>query len=101
MPINTAAAIAATDVITASVASRMICRTRGFIHPPPPPNLPLEGGGTWLPPLQGEGWGGDGVVFGFGIAISLLRAPLPPGVEPDIFKVALYGWSEAIFSHAF
>jgi len=39
----------------ASVASRMICRTRGAIHPHPPPNLPLEGGGTWLPPLQGEG----------------------------------------------
>ena len=51
----------------------MICRTRGIIHPHPPPNLPLEGGGTWLPPLQGEGWGGDGAVFGFGIAIHRIR----------------------------
>ena len=52
----------------------MICRTRGIIHPPhPPPNLPLEGGGTWLPPFQGEGWGGDGAVFGFGIAPHRIR----------------------------
>ena len=56
-----------------SVASRMICRTRGAIHPHPPPNLPLEGGGTWLPPLQGEGWGGDGAVFGFGIVKHCIR----------------------------
>ena len=57
----------------ASVASRMICRTRGAIHPHPPPSLPLEGGGTWLPPLQGEGWGGDGAVFGFGIVKHCIR----------------------------
>jgi 3-hydroxymyristoyl/3-hydroxydecanoyl-(acyl carrier protein) dehydratase len=29
--------------------------------PHPPPNLPLERGGTYLPPFQGEGRGGDGV----------------------------------------
>ena len=57
----------------------MICRTRGIIHPPiplrVPPRyaLPLERGGTWLPPLQGEGWGGDGAVFDFGIAIHRIR----------------------------
>ena len=51
----------------------MICRTRGIIRPHPPPNLPLEGGGTWLPPLQGEGWGGDGAVFGFSIAKQCIR----------------------------
>ena len=51
----------------------MICRTPGIIHPHPPPNLPLEWGGTWLPPLQGEGWGGDGAVFGFGIAIHRIH----------------------------
>ena len=29
--------------------------------PPPPPTPPLKGGESKLPPLQGEGWGGDGV----------------------------------------
>ena len=73
----------------------MICRTHGAIRPHPPPNLPLEGGGTWLrqhqgacvfnpnlplegggtwlPPLQGEGWGGDGAAFGFGIVKHCIR----------------------------
>ena len=70
MPINTTAAIAATDVITARRYFRCLCQFSERVR-------------------QNRG-----------IAISLLRAPLPPGVEPDIFKVALCGWGEAIFSHA-
>ena len=74
-----------------TVVSRMICRTRGAIHPHPHPSLPLEGGGTWLPPLQGEGWGGDGAVFGFGIVKHCIRhfirdATLPSN-SPFLFRL--------------
>ena len=49
---------------------RRNCFHSPVFQPHPPPALPLEGGGTLLlgvhaiallPPLQGEGWGGDGV----------------------------------------
>ena len=35
---------------------KQLCEKQSHPHP----NLPLEGEGTKLPPLQGEGWGGDG-----------------------------------------
>jgi hypothetical protein len=34
-------------------------------HPHPLSNSPLEGGEHTPPPLQGEGWGGDGLTFAF------------------------------------
>ncbi|MDP2751006.1 MAG: thiamine pyrophosphate-binding protein [Rhodocyclaceae bacterium] len=60
--------------------------------PHPPPNLPLEGGGALhysnlpiqgddheyalLPPLQGEGWGGDGVIEPVAKLLAQSQRPL-------------------------
>src|SRR3989338_9176236 len=56
-----------------SVASRMICRSRGAIHTHPPPSPPLEGGGSWRPPLEGGGWGGGWGSFRFCIVKHCIR----------------------------
>jgi adenine-specific DNA-methyltransferase len=50
------------ETITAERVRRVMGGYGAKSQPHPPPNLPLEGGGTeHLPPLQGEGRGGDGV----------------------------------------
>ena len=49
----------------------------------PPPDLPLEGGGAKRhPPLQGEGWGGDGPASPAG------KTPWPPGLPEQMALLA-------------
>ena len=57
------AGIAATVASCAVILILLIRRGKTSNSPHPPPNLPLEGGGTKAspPPFQGEGRGGDGV----------------------------------------
>jgi len=58
--------------------------------PPPPPDLPLEGGGTIKsPPFQGEGQGGDGVAF--------LRSP-PARSDPRGYLL-LWLWLKSGWLH--
>ena len=66
----------------------MICRTRGIIHPPIPLlTSPLKGEEPGS--LSFKGWGGDGAVFGFGIAIHRIRHFMR--------DATLAGWDEFVF----
>ena len=48
--------------LTGTTRERLTAMWGGHSLTHPPPDLPLEGGGAKMPPpLQGEGWGGDGV----------------------------------------
>ena len=46
--------------LTGTTKEKLTAMWNRQTSPHPPPNLPLEGGGTYLPPFQGEGRGGDG-----------------------------------------
>jgi tetratricopeptide (TPR) repeat protein len=66
------AGMAATVVSFAVILFLLIRRGKYRNSPHPPPNLPLEGRGTKvsLPPLQGEGRGGDGVTKHLPVLLS-------------------------------
>jgi hypothetical protein len=58
---------------TISVLLYVMLLTKNTLELPtnshPPPNLPLEGGESYhFPPLQGEGWGGGGLISSFNVA---------------------------------